>query len=177
MAIPLSAHGHDSDRLSASVLRILATNTLCSLATRGDAGAVHISTAFYCFDPDFRLYFLSHPESVHCRHLARVPQMAVAVFDSHQAWGEPHAGLQLFGTGRAADDRDVRPAKLYGARFPRYREFLDGRLQGRPTSTSPAVLKLYRFVPQTLRILDEWEFGEDISISAAIGRTPATPTL
>ena len=178
MAAALSAPGRDSDRLSASVLRILACNTLCSMATRGDAGTVHISTAFYCFDPDFRLYFLSHPDSVHCRNLARVPQMAVAVFDSHQDWGEPHAGLQLFGTGGLADDGGNRAAKLYEARFPRYREYLDGRVEGRRTSTPLAALKLYRFVPETLQVLDEWEFGEDVFIPATIvRRQPAIPNL
>jgi uncharacterized protein YhbP (UPF0306 family) len=173
MAAAISAHGYDSDRLGASVLRILASNTLCVLATGGDAGMVHVSTVFFCFDPEFQLYFLSHPESVHCRQLARVPHMAVAVFDSHQVWGQPHAGLQLSGTGGLADDGDDRPAELYGTRFPRFREFARGRLGERPTSTSAATLKLYRFVPRALQILDEWEFGEDIYIPATVIRHPS----
>jgi uncharacterized protein YhbP (UPF0306 family) len=170
MSATLSARGYDSDRLSASVLRILASNMLCSMATRGISGSVHISTAFFGFDHDLLLYFLSHPESVHCRNLARLPQIAVAVFDSHQGWGEPHTGLQLFGTGGLADREDGRAARTYGARFPRYRELVRGTPEERPTSVSPGALKLYHVVPQSVQILDEWEFGEDVFIPATVVR-------
>jgi hypothetical protein len=98
----LHAHGYDSDRLNASVARILAANTLCSIATRNEAGTVHISTAFFCFGRDLLLYFLSHPESVHCHNLARVPHLAVALFYSHQHAGDPHTCLQPFVMGALA---------------------------------------------------------------------------
>jgi uncharacterized protein YhbP (UPF0306 family) len=165
----LHAHGYDSDRLSASVTRILAANTLCSLATRNEAGTVHINTAFFCFGPDLLLYFLSHPKSVHCRNLAVVPQMAVGVFDSHQPWGDPHTGLQLFGTGTLANADASRQAReLYAARFPRYREFLSRTPNGQPLSSTLGGLKFYRFLPQRGQILDEWEFGEEVFIPATI---------
>jgi uncharacterized protein YhbP (UPF0306 family) len=163
------AHGYDGDRLNASVSRILAANTLCSMATRNEAGTVHISTAFFGFGRDLFLYFLSHPESVHCHNLARVPQRAVAAFDSHQHWGDPHTGLQLFGTGALADaDANSQAGELYAARFPRYREFLLGTPDRQPPSFRG--LKFYRFMPQRVQILDEWEFGEEVFIPAAILR-------
>ena len=31
-------------------------------------------------------------------------------------------------------------------------------------------LKFYRFSPERVQILDEWEFGEDVFIPATIGR-------
>lgn len=168
MGSTLHAHGYDSDRLHASVIRVLKANALCSMATRNEAGTVHISMAFFCFDPDLCLYFLSHPESLHSQNLARVPQMAVAVFDSHQPWGEPHAGLQLFGTGALVGEAGRQASELYGARFPRYWELLhhapDAEL---PSSVFPA-LKFYRFVPHRLQVLDEWEFGEEVFIPATI---------
>jgi len=167
----LHAHGYDSDRLNASVARILAANTLCSIATRNEAGTVHISTAFFCFGRDLLLYFLSHPDSVHCHNLARVPQMAVAAFDSHQPWGDPHTGLQLFGTGALADpDASSQARELYAARFPRYRECLLRTPDGQPPSSTFRGLKFYRFVPQRVQILDEWEFGEEVFIPATILR-------
>jgi uncharacterized protein YhbP (UPF0306 family) len=167
----LHAHGYDSDRLNASVTRILAGNTLCSMATRNEAGAVHISMAFFCFSRDLLLYFLSHPESIHSHNLARVPRMAVAAFDSHQAWGDPHTGLQLFGMGALAEaDADSQARELYAARFPRYREFLLGTPGGQPPSATFHGLKFYRFVPQRVQILDEFEFGEEVFIPATILR-------
>jgi uncharacterized protein YhbP (UPF0306 family) len=165
----LHAHGYDGDRLNASVTRILAGNTLCSMATRNEAGTVHINTSFFCFDRDLTLYFLSHPESVHSHNLARVPQMAVAVFDSHQSWGDPHTGLQSFGTGALANATS-QAQELYAARFPRYREFLLRTPDGQPPSSSFRGLKFYRFLPERVQILDEWEFGEEVFITATIVR-------
>jgi hypothetical protein len=48
--------------------------------------------------------------------------VAVAVYDSHQTWGNPDRGIQLTGTaqevlGRAADDTE----SVYVGRFPEYR--------------------------------------------------------
>jgi hypothetical protein len=170
MPANLHAHGYDSDRLHASVTRILAANALCSMATRNEAGTVHISMAFFCCDPDLSLYFLSHPESLHSQNLTRVPQMGVAVFDSHQAWGDPHAGLQLFGTGALVGDAGRQASELYGTRFPRYRELLHRPSDAEPASSVFPALKFYRFVPHRLQILDEWEFGEEVFIAATILR-------
>jgi hypothetical protein len=50
-------------------------------ANPGGGGAYH--TAFFCFNSDLELYFLSHPDSVHSHNLSHLPRMAVAVFDSH----------------------------------------------------------------------------------------------
>src|SRR5262245_66581112 len=83
----LHAVGYDGDRLQASVTRMLAANTLCSMATRSPAGTVHINAAFFCSSSDLHLFFLSHPQSMHCRNLGHEPHMAVSIFDSHQPWG------------------------------------------------------------------------------------------
>lgn len=170
MRATLHAHGYDSDRLHASVIRILAANALCSMATHNEAGTVHISMAFFCSDPDLSLYFLSHPGSLHSQNLTRVPQMAVAVFDSHQPWGDPHAGLQLFGTGALLGDATRQAAELYGARFPRYEELLHRLPDEDPPSSIFHALRFYRFVPHRVQILDEWEFGEEVFIPATILR-------
>jgi hypothetical protein len=95
--------------------------------------------------------------------------MAVGVFDSHQPWGDPHTGLQLFGTGTLANADASRQAReLYAARFPRYREFLSRTPNGQPLSSTLGGLKFYRFLPQRGQILDEWEFGEEVFIPATI---------
>jgi uncharacterized protein YhbP (UPF0306 family) len=167
----LHARGYDSDRLGASVFRILAGTALCSMATRNGAGSVHISMAFFCFSNDLLLYFLSHPASLHCRNLARSPQMAVAVFDTHQIWGEPHAGLQLFGTGEqvGAEARD-QVRELYASRFPLCRESLTPTAAGMSPLSTSRNLTFYRFLPRQLQILDEWEFGEEVFIHATVLR-------
>jgi uncharacterized protein YhbP (UPF0306 family) len=169
--VTFQAPGFESDRLSASVARILTANALCSMATRTEAGTLHINTAFFCFSPDLVLYFLSRPESLHCHNLARVPQMAVAVFDSRQLWGDPHAGLQLLGTGALATPGAAHEAhELYAARFPRYLEMLPGVQGEQPRSFKIGRLRFYSFLPERIQVLDEGEFGEEVFISARILR-------
>lgn len=164
MAVTMYALGYDSDRLYASMARILEANALCSMATRSEAGVIHLNTAYFCFNRDLSLYFLSHPGSLHCRNLIRVPQMAVAVAAGDQLWGDPHAGLQLNGRGEPAEsDAEHEARDLYHRRFPRYRE-LPHR-----SASSPS-LRFYRFEPERVQILDEWEFGEEVFISASILR-------
>lgn len=139
------------------------------MATRNEAGAVHINTAFFCFSPDLALYFLSHPNSVHCHNLRRVPHMAVAVFDSHQAWGDPLVGLQLFGAGALVPDEAVpRVRALYAARFPRSGEFLRHRADQAPQPATFGALQFYRFAPERIQLLDEWEFGDEVFVTATV---------
>src|SRR5688572_29603354 len=98
MALILSNPNYDGERLYAAVRAILDSTELCSIATLADDGGAHINTAYFAFDDELRLYFLSNPASVHCQNIARRPRMAVAAFDTHQPWGTPGKGLQLFGT-------------------------------------------------------------------------------
>jgi uncharacterized protein YhbP (UPF0306 family) len=162
--VTVHAPGYDSDRLYASIARLLEANALCSMATRSESGALHINMTYCCFNSDLVLYFLSHPESLHCRNLIRVPQMAVAVAASDQPWGDPHAGLQLHGRGEpASPDAEGEARELYGRRFPRYRDWPH-------RSSSFSALRFYSFMPERVQILDEWEFGEEVFIPVVILR-------
>jgi uncharacterized protein YhbP (UPF0306 family) len=169
VSLQLSAPGYSSARLFAAVSRILDDNTLCSMATRSEAGVIDINAVFYSFSAGLDLYFLSNPASAHCRNLAHVPQMAVTIFDSHQEWGQPHAGLQLYGTGGPAPVAHAEGARAsYAARFPRYFDFVvrAGEAPGAPTGL--ASLQFYRFMPARVKILDEQEFGEEVYVTASI---------
>jgi uncharacterized protein YhbP (UPF0306 family) len=161
MSVILLSPDYPSERLYNSTARLLAANTLCSIATQRENGEVHINTAFFGFSDDLDLYFLSNPASVHCRNLSRSPQVAIAVFDSHQIWGEAHKGLQLFGTCCLASGIEEKLAReLYSSRFPQYIEFRD-RLSH---------LRFYRFITTAVKILDEDEFGEEVLVSAEVVR-------
>jgi hypothetical protein len=93
----------------------------------------------------------------------------VIVFDSHQGWGEPHAGLQLFGLGgMAPPDRLDQGRAAYAARFKDYFDLVLRAAEGGRASTGPAALQLYCFVPTRLKLLDEAEFGDEVYITVAI---------
>ena len=123
MTLQLIAPGHTSARLVSAVRRILDRNPLCSMATRSEAGVLTINAAYFAVGPGLELYFLSNPRSSHCRNLAHAGHVAVAVFDSRQEWGEPHAGLQLYG-GPVPPGHAEQARSLYAARFPRYFDFV-----------------------------------------------------
>ena len=161
MSVTLHSPSYSSDRLYNSVARILSSTMLCSMATLGEKGNVHINTAFFCFSDDLELYFLSNPASVHCQNVSSSPQMAMTVFDSHQSWGELGKGLQLFGNCVLAKEViEDKAREHYSIRFPRYEEFLD-RLSH---------LHFYRFTPAAIKILDEEEFGDEVLVMAEIVR-------
>ena len=169
MTLQLIAPGYPSDRLVAAVTRILSENPLCSMATRSEAGVLDINAAFYSFSAELELYFLSNPASAHCRNLVHVGQLAVTVFDSHQEWGLPHAGLQLQGRGGPVPpEHGERARASYAARFPRYFDFVLRAGEAPEAVTGFASLRFYRFLPTRVKILDEQEFGEEVYISANI---------
>jgi uncharacterized protein YhbP (UPF0306 family) len=170
MALALSNADYDSARLYAVVRAILGSTELCAMATLADDGAAHINTAYFAFDDELRLYFLSNPASLHCRNIARRPGMAVAAFDTHQPWGAPGKGLQLFGTGAvAAGGAADRARTVYGARFPLFGEF--SRSPDAPSAgPSFRVLRLYEFTPDRLKILDEEHLGDEANVVAEIRR-------
>jgi uncharacterized protein YhbP (UPF0306 family) len=167
----LISPGYPAARLLASVTRILDGTSLCSMATRSEAGTVTINTAFFSVGDDLTLYFLSHPNAAHCRNLTHVSQMAVTVFDSHQRWGEPHAGLQLSGQGgRAPPERMEQARASYAARFTGYFDLVLRVTEASTAPAGPGALQLFCFVPTRLKILDETEFGDGIYITAEVVR-------
>ena len=171
MPIHLKAPGYSSDQLYASVTRLLTATPLCSMATRSAAGVVDINTAFFAFSPDLDLYFLSHPGSAHCRNLGHVPEMALTVFASDQAWGVPHSGLQLYGSGSRVPGAAVERARAqYAARFPGYFDNVLRYGEDLEATAGLAGLVLYQFAPARIKLLDEPEFGDEVFILIEVVR-------
>lgn len=169
MTLQLIAPGYSSVRLVSAVSRILDGNPLCSMATRSEAGVLDINAAFYSFSAELELFFLSHPASVHCRNLVHVGHLAVAVFDSRQQWGRPHAGLQLYGRGGPVPPEDGERARdSYAARFPSYFDFVLRAGGDQESDAGFASLRFYRCVPTRIKILDEQEFGEEVYVTANV---------
>jgi uncharacterized protein YhbP (UPF0306 family) len=170
VVLVLSNPDYESERLGAVVGAILRSSELCSMATVAEDRTPHINTAYFAFDEELRLYFLSNPASLHCQNVARRPAMAVAVFDTRQPWGTPGKGLQLFGTGAlAAGKAETRAREAYGTRFPLFREFSTsaGASQAGP---SFRLLRLYEFTLSRVKILDEEQLADEANVAAEIDR-------
>ena len=168
MKFELKNAGYASERMSKSVLGILESVELCSIATVGANGEAHINTAFYCFTPSLDFYFVSDTGTIHSQNIARSPKIAIAIFDTHQPWGEPVRGLQLFGDCHLASTLEsVKALKTHAARFHAYSDYVSALS---PLERDKSPYRFYVFRPTTLKIADETEFGEETFITAEITR-------
>jgi uncharacterized protein YhbP (UPF0306 family) len=153
-----------SSRVRRSVERILDETPLCSMATLSPRIRPHINVAYFAFSRSFELFFVSDPDSLHCRNLARHPWMSIAVYSTRQTWGRPDRGVQLAGTCRQArGEARQLGERCYSGRFPRYRTMLKVS-DGIPF----ARYRLYRFVPSILKVLDERELGDGVLVTACV---------
>jgi uncharacterized protein YhbP (UPF0306 family) len=159
---------YDSSRLGRSISKILGASHLCSMATIGKDHACHINTAFFGFDEELMISFVSDPTTQHCRNLVDSPSMAMTVFDSHQPWGSALSGLQLFGHGfLASGAEEKRASDLYKRRFPLYEEYL-ATLSPQERELLP--FRFFIFRPDSVKILDEDEFGEETFVLTTVQR-------
>jgi uncharacterized protein YhbP (UPF0306 family) len=136
----------------------------------------HINTAFIAYSMNLEFYFLSDPESQHCRNLSSNPSLAMTIFDSSKRWENPGVGVQLFGTGRRAVGRQADLArKVYGTRFPAFGRWAKSQTsQGRRQAARLSSYAFFRFLPDRVKILDEAEFGGAVFVVAKIERARAT---
>jgi uncharacterized protein YhbP (UPF0306 family) len=175
MSLQLRSPGYASAQLLTSVEGILSSTALCSMATTSEAGTVDINTAFFAVGSDLLLYFLSHPNAAHSRNLTHRPAMAMTVFDSHQEWGRPHLGLQLFGNGEPVASTRVEQEQaraVYAARFTGYFDrVVRAEESGGAAEAGVGGLSLYVFTPTRLKLLDEPAFGDGIFIPVEVVRT------
>lgn len=159
-------------RVQRSLARILRENVLCSMSTIAPRHRAHINTAYFRYSRELELFFLSDPSSLHCRNVRGNPSIAMAVFRSDQPWDKPGRGVQLFGRCSEVRGRKAKEAEeLCGERFPAYGRHLRGKsVEDRRMAAGLRAYRFYRFVPRTVKILDEAEFGGGVFVVADVER-------
>lgn len=62
----------------------------------------HLWTAwvYYVIDDEFNLYFVSQPDTDHCKSILKNGEIACAIADSHQKVTDKKIGAQLYGTAQ-----------------------------------------------------------------------------
>src|SRR2546427_7373245 len=96
MSIAVVKRRFPGKRIHRSVFRILRDSALCSMSTVAPGNRAHINSANFCYSPDLIFYFLSDPDSLHCKNVERNPSMAMMVMNASQTWGGTGRGIQLF---------------------------------------------------------------------------------
>ncbi|HZT54041.1 MAG TPA: pyridoxamine 5'-phosphate oxidase family protein [Gaiellaceae bacterium] len=158
MTIERSQRRVGAARIAVAARRLLDASTLCAIATVTRSGGAHVHSAYFAWDPAFRIVWLSEPRALHSRNLRANPSAAVAVYDSGQTWGEPDRGIQLFGTACEIAGEDAAQAgALYARRFPAY------------SKTDLGAYRFYRFTPRRLKLFDEPGLGPGTFVTARVG--------
>jgi uncharacterized protein YhbP (UPF0306 family) len=163
MAILRSSRRVSATRIVALARDLLDASTLCAIATVASGERAYVNTAYFAWSDDFQLVWLSEPRAGHSRNLDRNPSAAIAVYDSHQKWGEADRGLQLFGRAKRAE---AAAAEVGAARYTQ-----------RFASFDPAGLSAYAFYvfrPSRLRLFDERALGAATFVTARVNRSGAT---
>ena len=155
------------DRVRQSVVSILKSSAVCSLATITPEGRSYINAVYFSFSLEYELFFLSNSNSIHCRNLATNKSAAVNVFPTSPAWGNPIVGVQLFGTAEEADGAAAQTGeKSYGIRFPDFPKWKEAASK----TDLLRQFKFYRFQVDSLKIVDENNIGDSVWICASVLR-------
>jgi uncharacterized protein YhbP (UPF0306 family) len=144
-----------SVRLERLARRLMNESPLCALATVWPRGRAHINHMYFARSGGFDLVWISDPDSRHSRNLRTNSSAAVTIFDSHQTWGKPDRGIQLFGTaGSVSGTAAGQAERAYAARFPSYE----------PSDSYP----VYRFRPRELKLFYERVLGGGTLVTARV---------
>ena len=146
-------------RLASVARALLDAAPLCAIATVDAKGRAYVNTAYFAWSPEFDIVWISAPEATHSRNVASRPGAAVAVHDSHQTWGRPDRGIQLFGSARMLSGAAADEAgRVYAARFRDYE------------ARNLRATRVYRLRPRRVKLFDERALGSGVFVTAAVRR-------
>jgi len=136
----------DSRQRVQDYLRTHRIATLATMAAHGPWAAA----VFYASEGD-TLFFLSSPNSRHCRNLESDPRAAATIQGDYSDWPEIK-GVQMEGMVSPLSGVDeTRARRLYGEKFP-----LIGKLESAPAPIVAALgrVRWYRLRPTRLFFID-----------------------
>ncbi len=84
-----------------------------TIASSDETGEAWASPVAYVYDDSYNLYWVSVPKSKHQRNINYNPKVSLAIFDSHQLWGEG-VGVQIEATVEQVSFMELpKVTKLY----------------------------------------------------------------
>lgn len=157
MTVERRSRRFSSERLERLARRLMDAAPLCSLATISPGGKAHINHMYFAWTRRFEVCWISDPDSRHSRNLFINPSAAVTIYDSHQIWGRPDRGIQLFGTAGVVSGSSAAEAeRAYSHRFPVY------------DSTLPDAYPYYRFRTRRVKLFYERLIGPGTLVTARV---------
>lgn len=156
----LSGKDSEKEKIIHSIFSILKNNSLFTLSTIDERTENPCSsTAYYSFDNNLNLYFWTDPNAHHSKNIAKNSNVAVNIFDSHQAWGSPLKGLQIYSVARIVTKKELLiGGALYVKRFPSVLQYVKTVLDFHSKKFQS---KMYKIEPTWIKLFDEETFGKE----------------
>ena len=104
-----------------------------------------VAPVFYAVDDNYNFYYISQIDSLHTQHILENPNVAFAIFDSHQKEGTGN-GVQGKGKVHLLKDDELPEAfKWY------HTTFVEMKLE---SFTGSAPYRFFKIIPQKFYVLD-----------------------
>ena len=152
-----------------SIKQILSSNTLFSMSSINKDNTPWINTAFYSFDENLNLYFLSDPNTIHTKNISDKKTVAVNIFDSHQKPEDEKKGLQLIGEcHKINDEKEIFSAiKNYGKKYLSFGNLIKAV---NDIAKNKMKARFYKIEINYISIFDEEFFGEETWVEVRVGQ-------
>src|SRR3989344_7711127 len=120
-----------------------------------------IATVYYSTDKDLNIYFLSDPNTIHCRHIAKNPKIALSIADSPQKPASKKKGLQIYGL---AEKISGMHKIVYALNLWRRTLGVTSNLYTYEGMLKKAVKgRMYKVIPKKIKFFNEelWDEGKE----------------
>ena len=147
---------YEDEAINTSLTHLLSNNSLCAMASIS-GNIAHINTAYFVYDSNLSLYFLSQPTDMHSANITQNSSVAIAIWSQSKQWGEDLQGVQLFGTCKqiGLGKQLISAMKLFLTRFPAFKAIM--KHPGEFADGVPS--RMYAVEVSSLKLLDEPQFG------------------
>lgn len=120
-----------------------------------------IATVYYGVDEDLNMYFLSDPNTIHCKQISLNPKVSVSIADSPQDPKNKKVGIQIYGTSvKLNQENEIRTALVLWKKALKvtnedysYEAITLNKIEG----------KLYKITPKIIKYFNQnlWEEGRE----------------
>lgn len=159
--------GIETEDLVDSLIALLETCQLCTLATLNDDGTPYANTCYFAFTSHLELVVLTPPSTRHAANSESRPEVAGTIFDTRQAWGTELAGLQF--KGRMTQAHGAKAVSAFGKYAKRFAGLLNWT---KAYSDVERGLESRFFVIEIdwIKLFDEPRFGKECYLSSNVSR-------
>ena len=108
------------------LVKYLKTQKLMALAT-DDAGQPCVCIVYYAIDQDLNFYFISQPDTLHCKNITQNQKVSCAITHDGQGPADKKIGVQFVGSSEVLEDETkvIEILKLWNEANPGAEAFIN----------------------------------------------------